>query len=145
MAEIKVIWGPSSKTCREDRLAWSFSGLRTNGEYARWHLAFWFDSRRFSTKALPGHPGDEEKAAKLAALPVATPPLSGRFAGTAVETSSLFTISKLCVPGPTDSTVQCAGSTTNFVATPSIVFATLTVCRFIRNFFVRILSYVSHP
>ncbi|MBN9235127.1 MULTISPECIES: hypothetical protein [Phyllobacteriaceae] len=78
MAEIKVIWGPSSKTCREDRLAWSFSGLRTNGEYARWHLAFWFDSRRFSTKALPGHPGDEEKAAKLAALPVATPPLSGR-------------------------------------------------------------------
>ncbi|MBR2689195.1 MAG: hypothetical protein IKE42_15185 [Aquamicrobium sp.] len=78
MAEIKVIWGPTGKAGYADRLVWKFNGLRTNGEYARWHLAFWFDSRRFSTKALPSHPGDEEKAEKLAALPVTTPPLTGR-------------------------------------------------------------------
>lgn len=78
MAEIKVIWGPLGKLHHADRLVWRFSGLRTNGEFARWHLAFWYDSRRFTTKPMLSHPTDEKLERKLSALPINTPPLSGR-------------------------------------------------------------------
>ncbi len=69
MAEIRAILGPHEQRYYADRIVWTFTGLRSNGEYARWQLAFWPDTRRFTTKPLLRHPNDDRMAKKLTLLP----------------------------------------------------------------------------
>ena len=69
MADIKVIWGPNSRRIHGDRIVWVFSGVRANGEIARWHLSLWFDSRRFTTKPLLRNGADGGLNLKLEQIP----------------------------------------------------------------------------
>jgi hypothetical protein len=69
MTKVKAIWGPHGVVRHPDRLVWKFSGARHNGAYARWHLAFWFDSRRFTTRPLLRHQGDTNRDMQIEAMP----------------------------------------------------------------------------
>jgi hypothetical protein len=80
MSEVRKIWGPNETRQTGARTIWTFSGVRANGEFARWHLSFWFDSRRFTTKPLLRHATDNEIDGKLDLMPNVTdaPVMKGR-------------------------------------------------------------------
>lgn len=69
MAHVKAIWGPLETRRHPDRAVWTFTGCYANGDYARWHLAFWFDSRRFTTKPIMGRTGNMTRERNIAAMP----------------------------------------------------------------------------
>lgn len=56
-----MIWGPNRTMERADRIVWEFSGVRENGELARWKLTFFFDSRKFKTRAILARSSKEDR------------------------------------------------------------------------------------
>ena len=60
MASIKTIWGPHKTIIQSNRVIWSFTGVYASGDFARWTLRFYFDSRKFSTRAVSQKPNDPD-------------------------------------------------------------------------------------
>lgn len=58
MASIKTIWGPHKTIVQGDRIIWSFTGVYASGDFVRWTLRFYFDSRKFATRAVSQKPTD---------------------------------------------------------------------------------------
>ncbi len=60
LPRIRKIFGPLKTTREHDRVVWSFTGYRENGELARWTLRFHFKTRKFSVRAVSPKHGDDK-------------------------------------------------------------------------------------
>lgn len=68
MARVKAVWGPTETKVYTFAVTWMFTGIRENGEYCRWKLTFYLDSRKFRTKAVRLK-GDQKDRPELSLLP----------------------------------------------------------------------------
>lgn len=60
LPRIRKVFGPLKTKIKGHGIAWSFTGIREDGEFCRWILWFGFESRRFSTRRRESEPGDEK-------------------------------------------------------------------------------------